>query len=429
MKIALVYAFKDSFWFSCTKITANLRESYKAAYGEEQLASFDYDLKRSDFDLAQLAESIHSYAPDKIVFLDHNPHPLQLISFLAKRKYSQRKLPEIIIHVFGCFSLHFQQWKELGHILKENLVKFFCASDRQVNFVRQFFEDRETYIKKVPFPVNSKEFYYQEEKNEIKHKLGIDEEAKIILYTGRLSLQKRIIELLDIFVKAHQNRDIPNNTYLILAGKFDSFAFNFGHVFEREGEYFRTVDRAMGQYPKEIVKKIILLGNVKNSELQKYYSIADLFVSFSTYHDEDYGMSVAEAGACGCPLLLTDWAGFSSFKKNDSCQLIKTHLTRKQPEFDQKEAYEKLVAMIKKPQTVSRTKIAQLFAQDHSIESVSKILKDYLSQESLNFIGFNSFLDELAYAEKAYGHVFYNQIERKLNDNYLKTYETYVREY
>jgi glycosyltransferase involved in cell wall biosynthesis len=425
MKIALIYAFKDSSWFSCTKITGNLLKSYRLAFADEDLGYFNYDYDGTDYDVNELVDDLASFKPDKIVFLDHNPHPLNLISLLLKKVYRKNNLPEIIVHVFGCFTLNFNNWKGLGEVMRGKKIKFLCASDRQVNLVKQFF-DNDQFIKKVPFPVDTKEFSLEKPNYKLKKKLGIEKDSKVVLYTGRLSLQKRIIELVDVFVKAHIKGDIKPNTYLLLAGKFDSFAFQFGNVFHHEGEYFRAYDKAISKYPKKVLEKVKFLGTVKNKELKDYYSIADLFASFSTYHDEDYGMSVAEAGACGCPLLLTDWAGFASFKKNESCQLIKTKLTRVQPEFDIREAYKKFVKIMNEDHSKLKKETAKSFKEGHSIEAVADLIEEYLKEENDSFIGFNGFLEELAYIERTYHHTFYNQMDRMLNNNYHKVYRAYV---
>jgi glycosyltransferase involved in cell wall biosynthesis len=427
MKIAIIYAFKESSWFSCTKITQNLLESYKRSYSEEQLGFFDYDFQKENFEIEHLAEEIHSFNPDKLVFIDHNPHPLTLLNELSLKKYNHH-LPETIIHVFGCFSLHFQEWLAMSALFQQSPLKFICASDRQVAFVRQFFKDENSFISKAPFPVSESEFSYEKPSFDLREELGIEKEAKIILYTGRLSLQKRIIELLDLFNKAYESGDIARNSYLLLAGKFDSQAFQFGNIYQHEGEYFRMVDKKLSEYSSEVLSHIKFIGSVKNSKLKDYYNQTDLFVSLSTYHDEDYGMSVAEAGSCGCPMLLTNWAGFASFKKNDSCQLVEAYLTDKQPEFNKQEAYEKFVKLMNHEYQSTRKETAIAFVRDHSISAVAEMIQMALETKTQNFTGFNQLFERLAYRESKYSKPFYDDIERVLNSNYKEVYQAYVRE-
>lgn len=68
---------------------------------------------------------------------------------------------------------------------------------------------------------------------------------------------------------------------------------------------------------------IHFLGKLNSAQLLEAYNGSDLFVSFSTYNDEDYGMSVAEALSCGLPCLLSNWGGFSSFANySQSVELV-----------------------------------------------------------------------------------------------------------
>jgi hypothetical protein len=43
----------------------------------------------------------------------------------------------------------------------------------------------------------------------------------------------------------------------------------------------------------------------------------DVFCSPSTYHDEDFGVSAAQAGLSGLKLVLSDWGGHASFPGAD----------------------------------------------------------------------------------------------------------------
>ena len=57
-------------------------------------------------------------------------------------------------------------------------------------------------------------------------------------------------------------------------------------------------------------------------------------------------MSVAEAGACGAALYITQWGGYSSFNVSANCHMVKTLLTRQGPIFDLKMAEEKLIEVL-----------------------------------------------------------------------------------
>jgi glycosyltransferase involved in cell wall biosynthesis len=52
---------------------------------------------------------------------------------------------------------------------------------------------------------------------------------------------------------------------------------------------------------------VIYPGQVKQAELPKYYRAADLYLSAS--HSDGTSISMLEALACGCPVLLSDIPG------------------------------------------------------------------------------------------------------------------------
>ena len=78
--------------------------------------------------------------------------------------------------------------------------------------------------------------------------------------------------------------------------------------------------------------RVKFLGNQASSDLVKIYHAADLFVSFSTYNDEDYGMAPAEAMCTGLPCLLSNWAGYSNFKDySDQVKLVPIDVSLSRP--------------------------------------------------------------------------------------------------
>lgn len=421
-KVALIYSFEESNWFSCVKIVGNLLKSYQKLKNVE-LKPINFGEKSLDTSLRSVAQEIVDQSVDKIVFLDHKPHPYTLVREIYK--LAPELKAEMVFHVYGDFTLHFLKWKDLDNLLIGKKVKFVCASDSEVKLVQKFMEGKNTFVEKLPFPVNKEEFYLKDKPNDIKKELGLKNNDKMLLYTGRLSLQKNIVELVDIFLRAHANKEIPENTYLFFAGEFDSLGFIFGDVYHHLGEYFRAYDRTFEKYPDSLRSKVRLLGKIDNKSLIDFYNVCDGFVSLSTYHDEDYGMSVAEAGSCGAPLLLTEWGGFKSFALSQNCLMVKTSLEDRGPSFDRKMAYEKLVDLANK--SYDREEQAHEFGKYASVESVSLRLATYLEKESEEFKGFNSFLYMLGRIEKfRLGKIFFDESKRMMNRLYFEVYDEYA---
>ncbi len=58
----------------------------------------------------------------------------------------------------------------------------------------------------------------------------------------------------------------------------------------------------------KLKEKVIFLGKIPNQELPRYYSISDIAV-FPSIADETFGISIAEAMACGVPVISTTVGG------------------------------------------------------------------------------------------------------------------------
>jgi len=97
---------------------------------------------------------------------------------------------------------------------------------------------------------------------------------------------------------------LPENTHLLIAGEWDDILMPYSGKFGPLGSYFAQFS---GTSEKHLNDHIHFLGKLDSAQLLKANNGCDLFVSFSTYNDEDYGMSVAEALACGLPCLLSNW--------------------------------------------------------------------------------------------------------------------------
>lgn len=102
------------------------------------------------------------------------------------------------------------------------------------------------------------------------------------------------------------------NVELWLAGPWDNILLPYHGTRGLPGSYFT-------QFKSSLIDKgltnVRFLGDLDEEELLGVYHASDLFVSFSTFNDDDYGMSIAEALMCGLPALLTQWGGLPTFKK------------------------------------------------------------------------------------------------------------------
>ena len=211
-------------------------------------------------------------------------------------------------------------------------------------------------------------------------------------------------------------------------GEPDSLGKPFEDRNEWEGEYFQQIIEMVSTLDPEEQKRIEFHGFKSNSQLLNYYNAADGFINLSMHHDEDFGMSCAEALTTGLPMILSNWAGFASFKTpklESHIKLIPVQLTDQGPQLEV-EAIADELSSFKNADQVTRSKIRELALENLGIKSVKSIIS-YGLKMPCPFKGAKVFLQEAAYREKFFTkNTFYNHRDRKYNDIYLKTYKHYV---
>ncbi|KPJ67059.1 hypothetical protein AMJ44_07475 [candidate division WOR-1 bacterium DG_54_3] len=127
---------------------------------------------------------------------------------------------------------------------------------------------------------------------EIRKRHQIPSEAKILLYSGRLSEEKNVPFLLKAFAAIHAQE---KGFYFILIG---------GGPKEKE---YRALARSLAPH-------IIFTGQIKHSDVLDYYFAADLFIYAST--TETQGLVLTEAKACGLPVVAVFGGGISDVLEN-----------------------------------------------------------------------------------------------------------------
>ena len=132
MKTGLVYSFQDSSWFSVTKIVGNLLKSYEWALGKENIAPINYSKALTDAENKASIEKAMDRTIKRLVILDHRPHPRKVFEWIGRERL--QSLDEIVIHVFGDFTLNFADWRASEKILKGTKLRFLCALEETGGF-------------------------------------------------------------------------------------------------------------------------------------------------------------------------------------------------------------------------------------------------------------------------------------------------------
>ncbi|NCN26094.1 glycosyltransferase, partial [bacterium] len=319
MSVLLLGSKSTSSWGSCQKISANLKASYVHAAESEPQGFFEILLldPKEFFKPSQISSDLFSEMVErgtrKVVFVDHSPHPKNFIFALKEQREELYNNLEFVFHVYGDFTLLAKDWYEL---FLDGSIKatFICSSMKQKKMVESFLfdSDSEANVLVIPFPVCSKDHFFDMDlRQSMRARLGLAKDSFVVLYSGRLSLQKNILFIIEEFSKFFESCSVPPT--LLLAGDVDDLVSPMCEGRLPLGAHFYLLRRAWLKCPEPVRKNILFLGNVPNSEINGIYCASDLLFSPSLYHDEDYGMSVAESLMTGLPCLITDWGGYSSF--------------------------------------------------------------------------------------------------------------------
>ena len=425
-KIACVFSFKESSWVSCQKIVFNLHKSYQAC-PNTKLENFNlsHDPFTSE-QLEQLAKSIYEYSPNVISIMDHNPHPLGLIQKLSKLYQGQQK-PKIIFHIFGDFTIYYNQWEKLGLLLEGFSTEFLVASDRQKILVDKMLQKNQCVV--CPFPVEKSEFYPDANNRELQRKKWkISKDDVAFIFTGRLSRQKKIKSLITSFV---QELHSESNAHLFIYGAQDNIGDPFTGIYDIEGEYFRSFYKTYKQFPLAIQERIHFMGPVPNAELLSAYQGADVFMNLSVHNDEDYGMSVAEAQFTGLPIGLTDWGGLASFYNPEipeSTSFIPVRIGKRFKQISLTGVRRVFRQYMNNPMRDMRELIAEGAQKRFSVNHVSSIITKVLSKDSSEFAGFTELFFRASNASliSTTDPMYLNKMGH-LNNLYRDIYSAYVR--
>ncbi|MBK9294002.1 MAG: glycosyltransferase family 4 protein [Oligoflexia bacterium] len=426
-KWAIILSKKPSSWVSCTVITPNLEKAYLSV-SRAQKCFFNYFKDIEPVDTFILAKKIKSYNPKKIIFIDHCPHPLNLLKALDI-VYSKSKIPELVFHLYGDFTILVPYWERANIILKKTNVSFICASERQKKLVSTFLRQKSRIIGVCPFSYDAELYNFEPKTRTLfRKKYKIKDNQKIICYTGRLSAQKNVLTLLREISKVLESEP---NVFFFVAGKFDDISAPFFGARDAHGTFLAKWNDEILKINKKIRERIIYLGNLDFNNLKYLYNGSDIYISLSTFHDEDFGMAPLEALVCGCSAVLSDWGGYAGFKiDSESCQLIPIKITKRGLTYNSVKLQQYLKQLLSVNESIGeRIKRSEAYKHHFSVNASRAIIEKLIFKNAPCFKGFSRMTKHLRDMEKLYDTnvvVFPTGPIKK--SNYYNIYKNYIGE-
>lgn len=396
MKVCLVSAAEDPYWQSCRAITNGLRLAYQRLGSGFEVIEHRISVRASDKAVGEAARKILDDAPDTIAFLDTWPFYGQLLSELARAYSKKRSRPFLRFHAYGDFTLKSGQWLSWERSIAVFRAEWACASEAQRGLVATLAgSGAGAWI--CPFPVDLDAFSpSRSQRSETRKALGVASSETLVLYTGRLSLQKNVIAAARAF--SLTSPEFQKRAWFYFVGDFDDFNAPFADAPFRRGGFHERWQAELKSLPPATRQRIRFVSGMPNLELSRMYNAADVFCSLSLVHDEDFGMAPAEAAACGLPLVLTGWGGYLGFRDLKlGGAWIPVTLESSGPAFDLAQVARALEEHAK-PSQSDRLRQARCAERGLSVRAVARLIRERTRDSSrlCRFEGFSPMMKELS---------------------------------
>lgn len=231
---------------------------------------------------------------DKVIFENNG----FLLKCLNSKKISKRYCHNVYYHLHNSIPKNIN----LKYL---NSCKTIVVSDYiKKNVLSVTGRKYESNISVLKNGINLNKFYKKLTKQEslqLRKKLNIKENDKVILFVGRISPEKGIEELIDAF------SNINNKEYKLLIIGSHNFATNDA------SEFSKMIEKKISN----LQDRIVFTGYVNHDDLWKYYQIVDLAVLPSTW-EEPAGLTMLETVASEIPLVTTYSGGIPEYIPNNA---------------------------------------------------------------------------------------------------------------
>lgn len=263
---------------------------------KQRVMSYRYILQRLYF-LNKVSKNIKKNNYDKILLENH---PTLFLALKWRKNYKKYEGKYY-------YHLHNEQTKLYGckDIIK-NCKKILCVSNFIKNNIKTL-TGRADNVYVLKNCVDNSLFDLKmsdKEKNKLKEKYNIKKDETVLLFTGRVSAEKGINELLLAINKIKDEK-----FKLIIVGSF-FFDTNIKNNF----------DAKLKQYVDKAKDKVVFTGFVKHNEIAKLYNISDIAVLPSIVNDAA-PLTILESMASGLPIITTNSGGIPEYAKG-GCAII-----------------------------------------------------------------------------------------------------------
>lgn len=282
--------------------------------------------------LNQVSKDLKKNEYDKILLENHSTLFLALKWRKNYKKYKERYYYHIHNEInsnYGCKKIIMQSKKII-------CVSNYIVDRTKLHFKMNDATGKYTVLKNC---IDEDEFLCnidEKDLNKIRKKYGIKESDKILLFTGRLTEEKGIKELL-LSIKNIR----CSHFKLLIVG---SFFFDTGIKNKFEIELSDIIE--------DINNKVIFTGFVNYKDIPILYKIADIAVLPSIW-DDPAPLTIIESLKSGLPIITTHSGGIPEYV-NDECAIILDKIDKGKLVKELSENIEKLLANSNKLKKMSK---------------------------------------------------------------------------
>jgi glycosyltransferase involved in cell wall biosynthesis len=192
-------------------------------------------------------------------------------------------------------------WQNL--LRPDDQLIFSCEADRAIwhTLVRR--SDMREWV--VPLSVDDTIFHPRgyAERAATRARYGLPADAPLLLYAGRLNIQKNLHTLLRLLRAVRLA--LPDVLLCLVGDQDDIILGEFGARNTGYVAWLRQLAEELG-----VAGSITFVEAQGSQDLAALYASADVLVNASIYHRENFGLALAEAQACGLPVVCSAWGGF-----------------------------------------------------------------------------------------------------------------------
>ena len=264
---------------------------------KDKVMSYRYIIQRLHY-LRKVSKYLKKNDYDKIILENHATLFLALKFRKNYKKYAERyyyHLHNEVTSTYGCYEI------------MRKTKKILCVSNYIKDHIKNKLNIDDNKVIKLENCVDTDKFNIKlndKEKLELKKRFSIQENDKVLLFTGRFTREKGIKELLQAVSKIGDK-----NIKLLIVGSF-FFGTDIKNKFEKE----------IKEYVDTIKDRVIFTGYIPYDEINKVYAIADIAVIPSMWEDPA-PLTIIEAMASGLPIITTNSGGIPEYAKN-GCAII-----------------------------------------------------------------------------------------------------------